>query len=112
MTIGTAETRRVHRMAAYQIEMTEDARTDLAYYTAFERKIIVSELRDQLTHQPSVATRNRKALRDNPIARWELRVDRYRIFYEVDEESHLVIIVAVGHKDHEVLLFRGRRAQL
>jgi hypothetical protein len=55
-------------MAVYQIEITEDARTDMSSYTAFERKTITSEVRDQLTYQPSVETRDRKPLRDNPIA--------------------------------------------
>jgi mRNA-degrading endonuclease RelE of RelBE toxin-antitoxin system len=99
-------------MAAYQIEFTEDARTDLSYYTAFERKAIVSEIRDQLTYQPLIETRNRKPLRDNPIAPWELRVDKYRVFYEVDEHGRSVNIVAVGHKDHEALLIRGKKVAL
>jgi mRNA-degrading endonuclease RelE of RelBE toxin-antitoxin system len=99
-------------MAAFRFEITEDARADLSYYTAFERKIVVSQIRDQLTHQPAVATRNRKRLRDNPIARWELRIDKYRIFYDVDEDSELVIIVAVGHKDHEVLWIRDQKVNL
>ena len=99
-------------MAAYQIEFTEDARTDLSSYTAFERKMIVSEIRDQLTHQPLVETRNRKPLRDNPIAPWELRVDKYRVFYEVDEHGRSVNIVAVGHKEHESLLIRGKKVEI
>ena len=41
-----------------------------------------------------------------------MRVDKYRIFYKVDEDGQSVIIVAVGHKDHEVLLIRGRKEQL
>ena len=36
---------------------------------------MVSEMREQLTHQPQVETRNRKLLRDNPVASWELRID-------------------------------------
>jgi mRNA-degrading endonuclease RelE of RelBE toxin-antitoxin system len=99
-------------MAAYQIEFTEDAKTDLSFYTAFERKWITSEIRAQLSHQPLVATRNRKVLRDNPIARWELRADKYRVFYEVDEQSEAVIVVAVGHKDHEQLRIRGQEVKL
>lgn len=66
-------------MTKYQIEVTKEAKVDLSYDTAFERKIITSETRSQLTHQPSVETRNRKKLRDNPIASWELRAGRYRI---------------------------------
>jgi mRNA interferase RelE/StbE len=99
-------------MATYQIAMTEDAKADLSYYSAFERKLIVSEIRGQLTHQPSVITRNRKVLRDNPIAHWELRVGIFRVFYELDEDSGMVIIVSVGHKEHEELLIRGEKVQL
>ena len=99
-------------MAAYQIEVSEDARTDLSYYSAFERKIITSEIRVQLAHQPQVETKNRKPLRDNPIASWELRVGKYRVFYEVAETVRIVAIVAVGHKEHNVLLVRGKEVKL
>jgi hypothetical protein len=55
-------------MASYRIEVTEEAKGDLFYYTAFERKLIVSGIREQLTHQPHIETKNRKPLRYNPIA--------------------------------------------
>jgi mRNA-degrading endonuclease RelE of RelBE toxin-antitoxin system len=99
-------------MEGYQVELAEEAKIDLSSYNAYERKTIVSAIRDQLTNQPIDATRNRKQLRDNPIARWELRVDKYRVFYEVQEDSRLVTVVAVGHKDHEALFIRGTRVQL
>ncbi len=68
-------------MAEYRIEVTEEAKTDLSFYPAFERKIITAEIRVQLIHQPLVETKNRKPLRDNPLASWELRVGNYRVFY-------------------------------
>jgi len=43
-------------MASYQIEVSEEAKTDLGHYTAFERKIIVSQIRDQLSEEPKVET--------------------------------------------------------
>ena len=58
-------------MATYRIEVTEEAKIDLSYYTAFERKLIVSVIREQLTDQPMIETKNRKLLRNNPIASWE-----------------------------------------
>lgn len=94
-------------MAEYQIEVTEEAKADLYYYSAFERKIITEEIRSQLLHQPLVETRNRKKLRDNPIATWELRSGEYRIFYEVNKASRKVTIVAVGHKEHNILFIKG-----
>ena len=99
-------------MAQYHIEITEDAVEDIHYYAPFERKIIVSEARTHLTYQPSVETKNRKRLRDNPLAAWEIRSGKYRIFYEVSEDSWIVSIVAVGHKEHNKLFIRGREVQI
>ena len=51
-------------------------------------------------------------LRDNPIAQWELKVGKFRIFYELDIEEKLVIIVSIGHKYHTVLFIRGKAVRL
>jgi len=99
-------------MAVYQIAVTEEAKADLSYYTAFERKIITATMRAQLPDSPSGETRNRKRLRDNPIASWGLRSGHYRIFYEVDETACQVTIMAVGHKDHNRLFVRGKEVRL
>lgn len=95
-------------MAPYRIEFTEDAKLDLSYYTAYERKVIVSALREQLTYQPSVETANRKHLYQHPIATWELRTGKYRSFYETNEMALLVVIVAVGHKISQPVVYSGQ----
>ncbi len=94
------------------IEITEDAKVDLDWYRAFERKTILSRMKEQLRHEPSRETRNRKALRDNPIAPWELRIGKYRVFYHIPEETAIVSIVAIGHKKHNVLFVRGQKVEL
>ena len=99
-------------MASFSIEVTEQAKVDLARYTASVRKKIVAEIRKQLAHQPHVETKNRKSLRANPIATWELRAGRHRVFYEVDVPANSVCIIAIGHKDHDVLLIRGQEVEL
>jgi mRNA-degrading endonuclease RelE of RelBE toxin-antitoxin system len=99
-------------MASYRIEVTEEAKIDLSHYTAFERKVIVSGIREQLTQRPAVETKNRKWLRDNPIASWELRIGKYRVFYEVNDPAQMVSIVSVGHKEHNVLLIGGKRVHI
>lgn len=99
-------------MAGYRIEVTEEARDDLRYYTANERKVITSEVRIQLSDQPLNETKNRKELRENPIATWELRVGKFRIFYDVDEATRVVAIVSVGHKEHNMLFIRGKEVLL
>ncbi len=99
-------------MARYQIEVTEEAATDLRHYPAAQRKVIVDAIRVQLAHEPLTPTRNRKRLRQNPISAWEIRVGRYRVLYDVREEARTVIVTAVGHKEHNGLYVRGKKVEL
>jgi len=88
----------------YKIEITEDAKADLSYFKAYERKEILAGIKNQLLYEPLKETGNRKNLRDNPVAPWELRVGRYRVFYEVADDIVTVIIISVGMKrKHNIL---------
>jgi len=54
----------------------------------------------QLVHEPREETRNRKPMRPNRLAPWELRIGDLRVYYDVDEEPECVVqIRAVGIKD-------------
>jgi len=99
-------------MPTYILDITEDANEDLSYYRAFERKVIVDEIVAQLVDRPDVETHSRKILRDNPIARWELKVGKFRVFYEIDSDAKLVTVMSIGHKEHNVLYIRGKVVQL
>ena len=99
-------------MPGFRIEVTEEARLDLLSYFAHEQKIITGEVRTQLEYQPLVETRNRKQLRGNPVASWELRIGKFRVFYEVHEDPRTITIVAVGHKEHNKLFVRGKEVKL
>lgn len=58
-------------------------------------------------------TRNRKRLVANPIAPWELRVGRYRVYFEVQEEpERIVAIVAIGLKVREKVMIGGVEVRL
>ena len=53
----------------------------------------------QLAHQPLIETRNRKPMRPNPVAPWELRIGNLRVYYDVVEvPESIVYIRAVGIK--------------
>jgi hypothetical protein len=68
---------------------------------------------EQLAHEPTVETRNRKPMRPNPLAPWELRVGELRVYYDVEEEpDRLVIILAVGVKDRSRLIIGGEEVEL
>ncbi|HEX5140712.1 MAG TPA: type II toxin-antitoxin system RelE/ParE family toxin, partial [Dehalococcoidia bacterium] len=52
-----------------------------------------------LMDAPARETRNKKRLRSNPLASWELRLGALRVFYDVfTEPDNLVAILAVGIK--------------
>jgi mRNA-degrading endonuclease RelE of RelBE toxin-antitoxin system len=97
----------VQPMPAFQIELTDDAGEDLDFLPARDQKVILSRTREQLSVEPGVETRNRKRLRVNPIATWELRIGKFRVFCEIDDAAAVVTIVAIGWKEHSKLIIRG-----
>jgi addiction module RelE/StbE family toxin len=96
----------------YTLKFTEDARRHLDKLSARDRRIVVDAVEDQLESQPLEQTRNRKPLRSSSLATWELRVGQFRVFYNVEEEEVVVLIVAVGEKSHNKLYIDGEEIVL
>lgn len=72
----------------------------LRFLTARQRVTVLDSVDEQLTYQPTVETRNRKPMRPNPLAPWELRIGNLRVYYDVEEEPEPVVYIrAVGIKD-------------
>lgn len=82
----------------YRIEYSPDAEDHLRRLTARQRTTVLDSVDEQLTHTPTKETRNRKPMRPNSLAPWELRIGDLRVYYDVDEEPELVLIRAVGIK--------------
>ena len=81
--------------------------------TARERSTVMDAIKRQLLHEPLAETRNRKPLRPNPIAPWELRVGKLRVFYEVTPGGPAVVrVLAVGKKEQKILRIAGREIKL
>jgi mRNA-degrading endonuclease RelE of RelBE toxin-antitoxin system len=95
----------------FSITLTDSAVEDLDYFRKNERKKIAEGIALFLTRDANVETRRRKPLRPNRIAPWELRIDDYRVFYDLEVENE-VKIVAVGHKEHNDLYIRGKKVAL
>lgn len=51
-------------------------------------------------------------LHPNPLADWELKVDDYRVFYDINETQNIVRIIAVGLKQHNQLIIDGKEITL
>jgi len=96
----------------YEIEFTPEALEDLKSLRKFERQEIVEGIETQLKYEPTVETRNRKKLRPNDIADWELRIGQFRVLYNVEEEVFIVSIEAVGFKVGNLLFVRGEKRNL
>ena len=85
----------------YRIEYSPDVEDHLRALTARQQTIILDTVDEQLIYQPTVETRNRKPMRPNPVAPWELRIGDLRVYYDAaDEPEPVVYIRAVGIKEH------------
>jgi mRNA-degrading endonuclease RelE of RelBE toxin-antitoxin system len=83
----------------YAIEYSPIAEEHLRSLTARQRAIVFDTVDRQLEEQPAVETRNRKPMRPNPIAPWELRIGNLRVYYDIEEDpAPRVIVLAVGKK--------------
>ena len=63
----------------FRIAYADAAVRHLSQLTAWLRATVLDVAEIKLTHQPTVPTRNRKRLRDNTIATWELRIGHIRV---------------------------------
>jgi mRNA-degrading endonuclease RelE of RelBE toxin-antitoxin system len=88
----------------YRVEYAEGVADDLKGLRAADRKRILAKIEEQLPHRPTQKTRNKKPLvglkppweHEEPV--WELRIGKYRAFYDVDEPAQRVIVRAVRVK--------------
>ncbi|MCU0543884.1 MAG: type II toxin-antitoxin system RelE/ParE family toxin [Oscillatoriaceae cyanobacterium Prado104] len=96
----------------YDIEFTSEAIEDLKSFRRSEQQTIISGIDTQLKYQPTVETRNRFPMRPNEVAEWELRIDKYRVFYNVETFVKIVSIEVVGFKIGNQLFVRGKRRDL
>jgi mRNA-degrading endonuclease RelE of RelBE toxin-antitoxin system len=98
---------------AYIIEFADCVKKHFKSLNANQRSIIIDSIEKQLIHKPLKETRNRKPLRPNPIAPWELRIGNLRVFYDVtSEHSNIVEILAVGYKKGNTLFIAGKAVKL
>jgi mRNA-degrading endonuclease RelE of RelBE toxin-antitoxin system len=92
----------IHLM--YAVEYTEGVAADLKTLRPLDRRRILDKIDEQLLHSPTRPTRNKKIVvglkppwqHEEPV--WELRVGRFRVFYDVDETEQRVMIRAVREK--------------
>jgi mRNA-degrading endonuclease RelE of RelBE toxin-antitoxin system len=98
---------------AYRIEYSPATDDHLRALTARQRAVVFDAVDEQLAHQPGIETRNRKPMRPNPMAPWELRIGELCVYYGiVDDPDHVVTIVVVGVKERNRVLIGGKEIEL
>jgi mRNA-degrading endonuclease RelE of RelBE toxin-antitoxin system len=96
----------------YEIEYTPRAIEDIKWFKKHEQNQIVDGIDMQLQYEPTIETRNRKRMRPNSVAAWELRIGDFRVLYDVDDHVYVVEIQRVGEKRGSAFFFRGRKEEL
>lgn len=96
----------------FTLDLSDDALEELRQFRKRDSTTILDEIERQLTYQPHVETRNRKPLRAHPLGEWELRIDKFRVFYDIDTENETVLVKAVGVKIGNKLFIRGKEFPL
>jgi mRNA-degrading endonuclease RelE of RelBE toxin-antitoxin system len=98
---------------AYKIEFADCVKEHFKHLNASQRSLLMDGIGKQLLYQPLKETRNRKPLRPNPIAPWELRIGNLRAFYDItSDQPNIVKILAVGYKKGNVLFIAGKAVKL
>lgn len=92
----------------FTLEFAESAVEDLQVLRKHEQTLVLDAIERLLSVEPLTPTRRRKQLRSSELSSWELRVGKFRVFYDVDGEQMVVFIKAIGWKEHNRLFIRGR----
>ena len=84
----------------FRIEYAPATVAHLKVLTASQQSIVLDGVARHLTVNPTVETRNRKPMRPNPLAPWELRLGNLRVYFDiVSEPEPGVVVLAVGVKE-------------
>lgn len=96
----------------FRVTFAPEAINELQSLRAFHPKQVIAGIESQLVPEPIRETRHRKRLRPNQLAEWEVRVGKFRIFYDVSPDDEVVRVIAIGHKQGNALFIRGEQFEL
>jgi mRNA-degrading endonuclease RelE of RelBE toxin-antitoxin system len=93
----------------YQIEYSQEAIDHLRCLTARQRSLVFDAVDEQLTYEPTVETRNRKLMRPNPLAVYELRIQNLRVYYDVEETPEKIVVIRAGGQKIRNKVYLGEK---
>jgi mRNA-degrading endonuclease RelE of RelBE toxin-antitoxin system len=97
---------------AYEITFAREVASHLDVLTARQEATVMAAIKEQLPHDPTTRTRNRKPMDPDKrfyVAPWELRVGNLRVYYSLREApKRVVVITAVGVKVRDRVRIAGK----
>jgi len=63
----------------FEIRFTSESLNDIRWFKRADRRRVMADVETLLPHEPATETRNRKRLRPNRLAEWELRMGHFRV---------------------------------
>lgn len=86
----------------YRIEYSPETEGHFRCLSKRQRVTVLDAVEKQLQSQPDVETRNRKPMRPNSLAPWELRIGSLRVYYDFENSPDRVVYIrAIGIKDRK-----------
>ena len=93
---------------SWTVNLKESVIHDLSWFGAKDGRLLLQGAEQHLSSDPLLESRNMKTLRPNPVAERELRLfGKYRVLFNVDEETEEVTIILVGEKRGNSLFVQG-----
>lgn len=97
---------------AFRIELGDEAKANLRRLRGVDRAKVLDRIERHLTDQPASQSRSRiKRLRAGTYPPYRLRVDDVRVYYDVDEARHLVIVLGIVSKSESAAWLAGPSAR-
>jgi mRNA-degrading endonuclease RelE of RelBE toxin-antitoxin system len=94
---------------AWTVILKESVIEDLRWFGKKTGRLILTEAEERLCAGPLTESANIKTLRANPVAQRELRLfGKYRVLFNVDEDTEEVTIVLAGEKRGNSLIVQGQ----
>src|SRR5437868_1674928 len=86
----------------YEIRYADAAATDIRGLRKFDQRKVLDGIEQHLSHQPKLESKSRiKAMRQPYWSQYRLRIDDFRVYYDVDDQSHQVQVLRVLMKGTE-----------
>src|SRR5712692_5085264 len=81
---------------SYEIRYAQIAAKDIRGLRRFDQLKVLDGIERYLSHQPRLESKSRiKAMRQPFWSQYRLRIDDFRVYYDVDDASHQVHVLRV-----------------